>query len=82
MSTFIQFIIIVNCRHSTRLQEILRLGNFVADVKWLNFLSLACTALEGNLTDAVTLLCKILTKDPEGGKLYAGLRYLRTWHAM
>jgi len=52
---------------SDRLDEILRLGNFVADVKWLNFLALSCTSLESNLTDAVTLLCKILTKDPEGG---------------
>jgi len=50
-----------------RLEEILTLGNFVSDVNWLNFLSLSCTSLENNLTDAVTLLCKILTTDPEGG---------------
>jgi len=56
-----------------RLDEILTLGNFVADVNWLNFLSLACTSLESNLTDAVTLLCKILTKDAEGGP--AGIEY-------
>ena len=53
-----------------RLDEILTLGNFVADVNWLNFLSLACTSLESNLTDAVTLLCKILTRDPEGGEWF------------
>ena len=58
-----------------RLEEILTLGNFVADVNWLNFLSLACTSLESNLSDAVTLLCKILTKDPEGGRYIETAEY-------
>ena len=50
-----------------RLDEILGLGNFVSDVNWHNFLALACTTLESNLSDAMTLVCRVLTKDPEGG---------------
>ena len=62
-----------------RLEEILTLGNFVSDVNWLNFLSLSCTSLENNLTDAVTLLCKILSKDPEGGSLHKWFQFLHTF---
>ncbi|XP_069133799.1 ropporin-1-like protein [Argopecten irradians] len=47
--------------------EIARIGSFGGDVEWNKFFTLACSALGENLTDAMKLVCEILTADPEGG---------------
>lgn len=49
------------------LDELLRLGSFAEELKWLHFLALACSAISENLTLAMKTVCEILTTDLEGG---------------
>merc|ERR1711893_2529 len=47
--------------------ELTRIGNFVGEVEWLKFFSLGCSALGENITEAMKMVCEILTADPDGG---------------
>lgn len=56
-----------NCLPNERLYSLLQLGSFGDDIEWLKFFALACSALAGNITSAMKVICEILTRDPEGG---------------
>jgi len=47
--------------------ELVRIGGFGGDVEWFKFFSLACSSLGENITDAMKIVCEILTADPDGG---------------
>lgn len=47
--------------------DLVRIGSFGGDVEWNKFFALACSALAENITDAMRIVCEILTADPEGG---------------
>jgi len=47
--------------------ELLRIGNFNAEVDWLKFFALGCSSLAQDIGGAIKLVCEILTADPEGG---------------
>jgi len=50
-----------------RFDELVSLGNFTGEFKWLDLFALCCSALGETLTDAMRIVCEILTADPEGG---------------
>ncbi|XP_071830908.1 ropporin-1-like protein isoform X2 [Apostichopus japonicus] len=56
-----------NCLPKERLQNLMQIGSFGDEFDWLKFFALACSALAGNITSAMKVICEILTKDPEGG---------------
>lgn len=47
--------------------DLVRVGSFSGQVEWNRFFSLAASALGENITDAMKVICEILTADPEGG---------------
>lgn len=47
--------------------DLVRIGSFGGDVEWNKFFALACSALAENITQAMKIVCEILTADPEGG---------------
>ncbi|KAL5007402.1 hypothetical protein ScPMuIL_016208 [Solemya velum] len=47
--------------------DLIRIGNFGVDVEWIKFFAIACAALGESITDAMRIVCEILTSDPEGG---------------
>merc|ERR1711976_7798 len=47
--------------------DLVRIGNFTGTVEWVKFFSLACSSLGETITDAMKMICEILTADPEGG---------------
>ncbi|ELU01477.1 hypothetical protein CAPTEDRAFT_173464 [Capitella teleta] len=47
--------------------DLVRIGNFTGTVEWVKFFSLASSSLGENITDAMKMICEILTADPEGG---------------
>ncbi|KAK2565242.1 Ropporin-1-like protein [Acropora cervicornis] len=49
------------------LEELLRIGSFPEELKWLDFLALACSAVSESLTLAMKTVCEILTTDLKGG---------------
>ncbi|KAK3750583.1 hypothetical protein QZH41_018194 [Actinostola sp. cb2023] len=55
------------CLPKDTLDELLRIGSFAEEIKWIYFLSLACSAINENLTLAMKSVCEILTKNLEGG---------------
>ncbi|XP_071505020.1 ropporin-1-like protein [Diadema antillarum] len=56
-----------NCLPKERMFSLVHIGSFGDEIEWLKFFSLACSALAGNITSAMKVICEILTKDPEGG---------------
>jgi hypothetical protein len=61
-----------------QLDDLIELGNFKDEVDWLSFLSLACSALENNITAAMTRVCEMLSPDPDGGAARIPLTLLMT----
>eukprot|EP00916_Digyalum_oweni_P022034 GHVL01036522.1.p1 GENE.GHVL01036522.1~~GHVL01036522.1.p1 ORF type:complete len:222 (+),score=29.17 GHVL01036522.1:119-784(+) len=47
--------------------DLVRVGSFSGQVEWNRFFALAASALGDNITDAMKVICEILTADPEGG---------------
>jgi len=47
--------------------DLVRIGDLVGEVKWIEFLALACSSLSMDMTSTMKLLCEILTADPAGG---------------
>jgi len=47
--------------------DLVRVGSFSGQVEWNRFFSLSASALGDNITDAMKVVCEILTADPEGG---------------
>ncbi|KAK7481866.1 hypothetical protein BaRGS_00026892 [Batillaria attramentaria] len=47
--------------------DLVRVGNFSGKVDWIKFFSLAASALGDNITEAMKVICEILTQDPDGG---------------
>jgi len=47
--------------------DLTRVGSFSGQVEWNRFFALAASALGDNITDAMKVICEILTADPEGG---------------
>jgi len=47
--------------------ELVQVGGYGGDIEWLKFFSLAASGLGENITDAMQMVCEILTSDPEGG---------------
>ncbi|XP_041365993.1 ropporin-1-like protein [Gigantopelta aegis] len=47
--------------------DLIRIGNFCGDVEWNKFFALAASALGADITDAMKVICEILTADAEGG---------------
>ncbi|XP_077994766.1 ropporin-1-like protein [Glandiceps talaboti] len=56
-----------NCLPQEQLDNLLSIGSFGDEIEWLKFFSIACSSLSGNITQAMKVICEILTKDPEGG---------------
>ncbi|CAG5117085.1 unnamed protein product [Candidula unifasciata] len=50
-----------------QLDDIMRVGNFRLKFEWNKFLALAASVLGDNMTDALRIICEILTSDAEGG---------------
>jgi len=51
-----------------QLSEIVQVGSFVEDVEFIKFFAVASSHLGGgNITEALNIMCRILTQDPEGG---------------
>ncbi|XP_078478020.1 LOW QUALITY PROTEIN: ropporin-1-like protein [Lampetra planeri] len=50
-----------------QMETLLSLGRFSADINWLDFFALGCTALGGTLVSSLKFACEILTDDEEGG---------------
>eukprot|EP00112_Aurelia_sp_Birch-Aquarium-sp1_P024973 Seg81.8 transcript_id=Seg81.8/GoldUCD/mRNA.D3Y31 product="Ropporin-1-like protein" protein_id=Seg81.8/GoldUCD/D3Y31 len=55
------------CLPKSSLDEVMRLGSFGEEFHWLQFLALACSSINDNLTQTMQTVCDILTKDLEGG---------------
>nr|XP_055038684.1 ropporin-1-like protein isoform X1 [Misgurnus anguillicaudatus] len=53
------------CLPVEQLDTILALGNFSANINWMHFFALGCSALGGTITSALKHACDILTEDPE-----------------
>ncbi|XP_076471270.1 ropporin-1-like protein [Babylonia areolata] len=47
--------------------DLVRVGSFSGQVEWNRFFALAASALGDNITDAMKVICEILTADPDGG---------------
>lgn len=50
-----------------QLDDLVRVGTFSGMVEWNKFFALAASALGDNITEAMKVICEILTQDPEGG---------------
>lgn len=50
-----------------QLDDLVRVGSFSGQVEWNRFFALAASALGDNVTDAMKVVCEVLTADPEGG---------------
>lgn len=50
-----------------QLDDLVRVGGFKDQVEWNKFFALAASALGDNITEAMRVICEILTADPEGG---------------
>ncbi|XP_070709493.1 ropporin-1-like protein [Pempheris klunzingeri] len=55
------------CLPMVQLETLLSLGSFDADVNWMEFFALGCSALGGTLMSSLKFACEILTEDEEGG---------------
>ncbi|XP_065063860.1 ropporin-1-like protein [Rhopilema esculentum] len=55
------------CLPKTNLDEVMRLGSFGEEFNWLQFLALACSTINSNLTSTMQTICDMITKDLEGG---------------
>ncbi|XP_071766055.1 ropporin-1-like protein [Centroberyx gerrardi] len=74
------------CLPMDQLESLLLLGNFSSDIGWMDFFTLGCCSLGGNIMRALKFACEILTEDEEGGaaripfdtfvKLYTYLAHL------
>ncbi|KAM9331667.1 ropporin-1-like protein isoform 2-T2 [Pholidichthys leucotaenia] len=74
------------CLPIVQLETLLSLGSFGADIDWMAFFALGCSALGGTLVSSLKFACEILTEDEEGGaaripfetfvKLYTYLAHL------
>lgn len=47
--------------------DLVRVGSFSGQIEWNRFFALAASALGDNITDAMKVVCEILTADLEGG---------------
>ncbi|XP_036414478.1 ropporin-1-like protein [Colossoma macropomum] len=54
------------CLPVEQLDTLLVLGNFEAQINWMQFFTLGCSALGGTIISALKHACEILTEDPEG----------------
>ncbi|XP_034145139.1 ropporin-1-like protein isoform X2 [Esox lucius] len=55
------------CLPLEQLDTLLSLGNFSANIDWMQFLALGCSALGGTIISALKYACEILTENEEGG---------------
>uniref|UniRef100_A0A1B6EH90 RIIa domain-containing protein n=1 Tax=Clastoptera arizonana TaxID=38151 RepID=A0A1B6EH90_9HEMI len=55
------------CLKEEALTTILKLGHFVDDVFWLHFLAIAAAYISPTLTHTMSLICELLTDEPDGG---------------
>ncbi|XP_030625978.1 ropporin-1-like protein [Chanos chanos] len=55
------------CLPQEQLHMLLSLGFFSAEIDWMEFFALGCSALGGTILSALKVACEILTDDPEGG---------------
>ncbi|XP_072514180.1 ropporin-1-like protein isoform X2 [Salminus brasiliensis] len=55
------------CLPVEQLNTLLDLGNFDAQLDWMQFFALSCSSLGGTIISALKHACEILTEDPEGG---------------
>ncbi|XP_002165717.3 ropporin-1-like protein [Hydra vulgaris] len=56
------------CLSDEDLKNILRVGSFAEEFEWLKFLALSCSHVSKSITEALTLICEVITKDLEGGR--------------
>lgn len=56
------------CLSSTSLDDIMRTGSFAEEFEWLKFLSLACSHINEDISEALKTLCEVTTKDLHGGQ--------------
>lgn len=62
----------------SKLDELIAIGGFEGDIEWEKMLTVACTALEKTLPDALRVLCEIISPDSEGGPARIPLEQFRT----
>ncbi|XP_018609420.1 ropporin-1-like protein isoform X2 [Scleropages formosus] len=55
------------CLPTEQLDTLLQLGDFGAELKWMQFFALGCSALGGSILSTLKHACEILTEDTEGG---------------
>lgn len=56
------------CLSASVLDDIMRVGSFPEEFEWLKFLSLTCTQISANISDALKSVCEVITKDLSGGQ--------------
>ncbi|XP_014288257.1 uncharacterized protein [Halyomorpha halys] len=55
------------CLEKEKVEMLFKVGSFAQEVNWLKFLAIAAGSIEKNLTGTMSLLCELLTEEPEGG---------------
>jgi hypothetical protein len=61
-----------------RFQELVRIGSFSGEVEWLKFFAAAASTLGSNITEAMKIVCEILTADPDGGAARISFEVFKT----
>ena len=56
------------CLSGTVLDDIMRTGSLAEEFEWMKFLSLACSQISGDISEALKSTCEVITKDLVGGQ--------------
>ncbi|CAH1389824.1 unnamed protein product [Nezara viridula] len=55
------------CLEKEKVEMLFKVGSFPQEVNWMKFLAIAAGSIEKDLTGTMSLLCELLTEEPEGG---------------